>query len=111
MANENWNPNNRGLQDVPTELTAIANSASGIVSVSTKLRSVRKARADYNGKGGSGHATVHVFAKSGNVVDVQFVTHSGDQLANSGKWTDEGVPCRSGYGFSGGTLTVWADGD
>lgn len=109
MANENWNPNSRGLYNVPTEVTAIANSQSGIVSVSTKLRTVRKATAEYDGKGGSGAAGVQVKYKSGNVVAVEFLVHSGEVL--SGAWSKWGVPAASGYGFSGGKLTVWADGD
>lgn len=110
MANENWNPNNRGLQNVSTELTAISNSQSGIVSVATKLRNVRKAHADFDDTGGaSGRADVNVIAKSGNTVDVQFVTQSG--AANQSGFASRGVPANSGYGYSGGTLTVWADGD
>ena len=109
MANENWNPNNRGLFNVPTEVTAIANSQSGIINVTTKLNLVRKATVEYDGKGGSGAAGVQVKYKSGPVVGVEFLVHSGELL--SGAFSKWGVPAASGYGFSGGTLTVWADGD
>lgn len=111
MANENWNPNNRGHQNVPTRVQNITTTVSGITVVATKLNNVRYARANYDGQGGSGVADVNVLLVSGNSVRVQFVTHSGDQQANSGIWTDSGHPVNSGYGFSGGILTVWADGD
>ena len=110
MANENWNPNNRGLQNVPIEVTAIANSQSGIVAVATKLRNVRKAHAEFDDTGGaSGRADVNAIAKSGNIVEVQFTSQSGS--ANQSGFASRGVPPNSGYGYSGGTLTVWADGD
>jgi hypothetical protein len=109
LATENWNPNNRGLLGVQTEVTAIANSQSGIVNVTTPLNNVRKAEAEYDGKGGSGAAGVQVKYKSGPIVGVEFLVHSGE--LSSGTFSKWGVPAASGYGFSGGTLTVWSDGD
>jgi hypothetical protein len=109
LANSNWNPNNRGLKKVQSETTAIANSQSGIVQVTMALNNVRHAEAEYDGKGASGAAGVQVKYKSGPIVAVEFLVHSGE--LSSGSFSKWGVPAASGYGFSGGTLTIWADGD
>jgi len=89
------------------EVTGVSSaSASGIVVVPVPIRRVRAARANFEAKGvekASGGVCVAVVGHSGSCVDVQFYAMISQMGAPGG--------ALSGLQLSGGTLTVWAEGD
>ena len=114
-----WNPNNVERRSI-ARVANIATNVSGIVAVTTDMRQVRHAIADYSvGNAGTaaGVGTVlsslvraTVLQVSGAVVDVQFIsTLSGNGTNPNATMT--AAPMGSGLMLSGGILTVWAYGD
>jgi len=84
--------------------SAIVTNVSGWASFAVPLRRVRKAVAQYApvaARGGdSGDVRVSVQSISGSTVVVRCA-----QMSGLAQW------CASGYTLSGGTMTIWAEGD
>ena len=90
--------------------TTLSTESDKVIGLTVDLRNIRHADAGYDGRGASGDLGVSVDRISGHLVDLAFYTQQ--DLSVSGA-TYNLVPfvSASGPGLSGGTVTIWADGD
>ena len=105
MAEAPYNAFNRPTV-VSKAYTAIATNTSGNVTVTAPIRKVRKAHANFDYVGaGSGRVVAVVVQTSGSQADVALlkVTSGSNGLTY--------IEVGSTTGYSGGTLTVWFEGD
>jgi hypothetical protein len=103
MADPRYNPGMPPSTRVVTS-QAITTNVSGWANFAIPLRRVRKAMANYTpiaAQGGtSGDVRVSVQTISGATVVVRCA-----QMSGLAQW------CASGFVLSGGTMTIWAEGD
>ena len=109
-----YNPFNQEKMRV-TRVTAIANSASGIVTVTTSIGRIKRAQVQYmpSGSGAvqSANVVATVVSANGASVDVQFSSVASGGLATGLVGGGLQPVTTSGFTFSGGALEVFAWGD
>lgn len=109
-----YNPFNQERGRV-TRVTALANSASGIITVTTSIARIKRATAQYNPSGSgavaSGTILATVVSANGATVDVQFASVASGGGSTGLVGGGLSPVTTSGYTYSGGVLEVFAWGD